>query len=148
MSNSLLQRPAPAVAATFDDRREPELALRTVTVLALLSIALIHLLDLPGTIGSDPMQGTLYLLLMVACGASGFVLLHTVARSAWLLAGAIAASTAVAYVLTRTVGLPFDHADIGNWGDPLGIAALFVEGVVVLAAGYGIWLGRSRLAPA
>jgi hypothetical protein len=133
---------------TVEDRREPELALRTVCVLALLSIALIHLLDLPGTIGGDPTQGTLYLLLMGACVASGFVLLHTVARGAWLLAGAIAASTAVAYVLTRTVGLPFDHADIGNWGDPLGIASLFVEGIVILAAGYGIWLGRRRIAPA
>ncbi len=148
MINSVLQRPVTIAAVTVDDRREPELALRTVTVLALLSIALVHLLDLPGTIGSDPMQGTLYLLLMVACGASAFVLLHTVARIAWLFAGAIAALTGVAYVLTRTVGLPFDHSDIGNWGDPLGIASLFVEGVVVLAAGYGIWLGRHRVVPA
>jgi hypothetical protein len=58
------------------------------------------------------------------------------------MAAALVTATATAYVLTRTVGLPFDHSDIGNWGDSLGIAALFLEGVVVIASCYGIWLGR------
>jgi hypothetical protein len=45
-----------------------------------------------------------------------------------------------AYVLTRTVGVPFDHADVGNWNDPLGTAALFVESVAIAAASSGIVL--------
>jgi hypothetical protein len=41
-------------------------------------------------------------------------------------------------VLTRTVGLPQAHEDIGNWSEPLGLAALFVEGVVIAVAGYAL----------
>jgi len=123
---------------------EPEAALRIVVLLGLLGTALIHLLDLPGTIGSDPVQGTLYLVLMAACLVSGFLLLQVTSPARWALAGVIAASAATAYVLTRSVGIPLvDNSDIGNWGDPLGLASLFVEGLVVLAAGYGIWLGRA-----
>jgi hypothetical protein len=41
-------------------------------------------------------------------------------------------------VLTRTVGLPQAHDDIGNWSEPLGLAALFVESAVIAVAGYAL----------
>ena len=52
----------------------------------------------------------------------------------------LALSPATAYILTRTVGLPFDTSDIGDWGNRLGTASLFVEGVVLLTASFGLWL--------
>jgi hypothetical protein len=42
----------------------------------------------------------------------------------WWVAGGVCAAT----------GLPQDHDDVGNWLEPLGMAALFVEGSVVLLA--------------
>jgi hypothetical protein len=119
---------------------DPVAALRVVTMLGLLAMALIHLLDLPGTMGPDPVQGTLYLLLMAGSLVAAFRLVHATSLWRFALPAALAASAVGAYVLTRTLGLPFDHADVGNWNDPLGTAALFVEGVTIAAASYGIVL--------
>jgi hypothetical protein len=49
-----------------------------------------------------------------------------------VLAGGLAGATLVAYAVSRSVGLPAATHDIGNWAEPLGLASLFVEGVVVL----------------
>ncbi|HXW35767.1 MAG TPA: hypothetical protein VEJ87_14400 [Acidimicrobiales bacterium] len=116
--------------------------LRTLTILGLLGIALIHLLDLPGTIGPSPVQGAGYLLIMAGCIATSAALLHAISPGRWVAAMVLGALPAGAYVLTRTVGLPFDTSDIGNWGDPLGTASLFVEGLVVVFGAYGFFLNR------
>lgn len=53
---------------------------------------------------------------------------------AWIGAAALAAGPLLGYVLTRSVGLPGDSEDIGNWLDTLGLASIFVEsGVLALA---------------
>jgi hypothetical protein len=44
----------------------------------------------------------------------------------------------VGFVLTRTTGLPQARDDIGNWSEPLGLAALFVDGAVIAVAGYAL----------
>ena len=125
---------------------DPVAALRVVTMLGLLAMALIHLLDVPGTMGPDPVQGTLYLLLMAGSLVAAFRLVHATSLWRFALPAALAASAVAAHVLTRTLGLPFDHTDVGHWNDPLGTAALFVEGVTIAAASYGIVLAASRSA--
>ena len=52
----------------------------------------------------------------------------------------------VAFVLSRTVGLPQGADDIGNWTEPLGMASLFVEGslVALSAAALGSLSGFSQ----
>ena len=50
-------------------------------------------------------------------------------------------SVIVAYVLSRTTGLPQSSDDIGNWGQTLGIAMLFVGGSL-LALSSGVLLSR------
>jgi hypothetical protein len=122
---------------------DPRPVLSNVTVFGLLGVALIHLLDLPGTIGPSPVQGTLYIALMVASLVTAFLFLHATSWTRWVLVAMIGVSPLGAYILTRTVGLPFDHADIGNWGDRLGVAALFVESVLILTAAYALWLERT-----
>jgi len=123
-------------------RVQARTVLHTIAVLGVLAIALIHLLDLPGTWKPDPVQAALYLILVAACLGVACVLVASTSAFTWALAAAVAAAPASMYVLTRTVGLPFDHTDVGNWGDQLGVASLFVEGLVVMASGYAIWLGR------
>jgi hypothetical protein len=41
-------------------------------------------------------------------------------------------------VLSRTTGLPGVSDDVGNWTEPLGLASLWVEGVVFLLALYKV----------
>lgn len=53
-------------------------------------------------------------------------------RRAWLAATVLAAAVLLGYVVNRSVGLPGAMDDIGNWLEPLGLASMFVEAVVVV----------------
>jgi hypothetical protein len=72
------------------------------------------------------------------------VLAHP-ARGTWLLTLGCAVGPLVAFVLTRTVGLPDATGDIGNWGEPLAVASLIVEGALLLIA--FVELGRLARKP-
>ena len=56
-------------------------------------------------------------------------------RRAWLAALLFPLGAFLAFVYSRTVGLPNSADDIGNWWEPLGLASLFVEGCLVVLAG-------------
>jgi len=114
---------------------------RAVGALALAALAVIHVVDLPGTLGPDRLVGIGYLGIIAAAIVIGGVL---IARPHWLAA---AASAMIGYVLTRALqgGFLGDHGDVGNWHCPLGIAALSVESVIillVLLVVLGAWQAR------
>src|SRR5712671_7503308 len=99
---------------------------RAVGALALAALAVIHLVDLPATLGPTPLVGAGYLGIIAAAVLTGGVMITRSHWLAWAAAGAVAASAMGGYVLTRAVpgGFLGDHADVGNWRCPLGIAAL------------------------
>jgi hypothetical protein len=117
-------------------------ATRSVVAVGLAGIALIHLLDSIGKYGETRYIFWMYVALMVASLATAFGVLHTRTRAVWLASGGLAASAVVGYVLSRTTGLPNATGDIGNWTEPLGLASLFVEGLVIAVSGYALTLGR------
>jgi hypothetical protein len=127
--------------------RDADVIARAVGAVALAALAVIHVVDLPGTLGPTPLVGFGYFGIIAAAVVTGAVL---VARShwlAWAAAGAVAVSAMGGYMLTRALGGGFlgDHGDVGNWRCPLGIAALSVETlIIVLAAGWGAWQLRAR----
>ena len=114
---------------------------RTVAVLGLASFALIHLLDLPGTMKDTPYIGWLYIGLIVAAIGIAGALIRTSATRVWAAAAGLVSSVIIAYVLSRTTGLPQSSDDIGNWGQSLGLAMLFVGGSF-LALSSGVLLSR------
>jgi hypothetical protein len=59
----------------------------------------------------------------------------------WTAAAGLVTSVIIAYVLSRTTGLPQSSDDIGNWGQTLGIAMLFVGGSF-LGHSSGVLLSR------
>ncbi|MEA2593035.1 MAG: hypothetical protein QOD62_2866, partial [Actinomycetota bacterium] len=93
--------------------------------------ALIHFLDLFGTMKDHVYIGVLYMLLIVACLTAASALLGRRPRRAWMLTAAVAVGPFVAYLVSRSVGLPGAPENIGNWTEPLGLAALFVEFLVM-----------------
>jgi len=108
---------------------------RAVAVIGLAGVALIHLLDAPGTFADAPYKGWLYVALIVGCLATAGVLIRESDPRAWAAAALLPLGAALAFVVSRTVGLPQGADDIGNWTEPLGLASLFVEGcLVVLSA--------------
>jgi len=115
---------------------------RAVGAVALATLAMIHVVDLPGTLGPLPLVGVGYIGIIAAAALVGGMM---IARSHWLVwaaAGGLAAGAMGGYVLTRTVGgFLGDHSDVGNWRCPLGLAALSVETVLILLAA---WQARHR----
>lgn len=107
---------------------------RAVAVVALAGIALIHLLDLPGKFGETPYIAWMYIGLILGCIAVGGALIHSGSRKAWSACAALTLSVLVGFVLSRTTGLPNATGDIGNWGEPLGMASMFVEGGLLVLA--------------
>jgi hypothetical protein len=104
---------------------------RAVTAVGLAGVALVHLLDVTGKFSETPYMGWMFVGLIGAALATAFALVRGSSPQAWLAAGGLAASAIAGFVLTRTVGLPQAMGDIGNWSEPLGMASLLVEGLVV-----------------
>lgn len=107
---------------------------RTVAVVGLAGVALVHVLDAPDTFAAAPYKGWLYVALIVGSLATAAVLLRRSDPRAWAAAGLLSAGAFLAFVVSRTVGLPQGADDIGNWWEPLGLASLFVEGSLVALA--------------
>jgi len=124
---------------------------RAVGALALAGLAVIHVVDLPGTLGPTPLVGLGYLGIIAAAILIAGVLIARPHWLAWGAAAAVAGSAMGGYILTRALpgGFLGDHHDVGNWHCPLGIAALSVESVIillVLLAAAGAWQARIHAA--
>jgi hypothetical protein len=116
---------------------------RAMGALALIALAVIHVVDLPATLGPTPLVGIGYFGIIAAALGIGAAM---VARSHWLVWGAAGVVSVMAmggYVLTRALpgGFLGDHGDVGNWRCPLGITALSVETLIILLVLLAVWLG-------
>ena len=120
---------------------------RAVGVAGLLAIGLIHLLDVQGKFSETPYMAWMYIGLMIGCIFVAAELVRTGSRLAWAAAGGLAASAAIGYVLTRTVGLPQAHGDVGNWSEPLGLASLLAEGLLVVLSAAMVTARRALRVP-
>src|SRR3954470_152432 len=117
---------------------------RAAAVIGLLGIALIHLLDLQSKLQETPYLGVLYLLLIAGSLATAAALVHRDEPKAWIGAAVISAATIAGYAINRTVGMPAATDDIGNWLEPLGLASLYVEGIVFAVSVYALSDRRAR----
>jgi len=104
-----------------------EAAARLLGVLGIAAIAVVHILDAADTYQSTRYIFWLYMAIIVGAIPIAGVLLHVASPRAWLGAAALASGPLVGYVLSRSIGLPADSGDIGNWLDTLGMVSLFVE---------------------
>jgi len=137
--------------AQWQPDRGAAVAARTVGALALIALAVIHVVDLPGTLGPTPLIGIGYLGIIAAAVLIGGSLLARPHWLAWAAGAGVAVSAMGGYILTRALpgGFLGDHADVGNWRCPLGIAALSVESVIillVLLVALGAWQARIHAA--
>jgi hypothetical protein len=119
---------------------------RAVGALALAALAVIHVVDLPGTLGPTPLVGIGYFGIIAAAVLAAGVMITRSHWLAWAAAGAVAVSAMGGYVLTRALpgGFLGDHGDVGNWRCPLGIAALSVETLIILLVALPTWHARIR----
>jgi len=67
---------------------------------------------------------------------------HQSAAQLWFPVAALGVAVFVGYTFTRILSTPLDNQDVGNWACMLGLAALFVEGLIVAVAAYAISMRR------
>ena len=130
----------------------PEFAVRFAGALMAVAVAAVHVADQGGiTVMADPAWiGWGYRLIEVGGVLTALILL--LPRQAWpgpgwlgWMAGALlGVAPLLGYIATRTVGLPGDQADIGNWGDWLGTVSLLVEAALVMLSVSMLLAARQR----
>ena len=109
-------------------------ATRAVAAIGLMAVGIIHALELQGQLSGAAWLTVGFAALTIAGPVCGMWLLVRPGRLPWMAAGLICLSAALGYVLTRSVAVPGDPRDVGNWLEPLGVTALIIEGIVVVLA--------------
>jgi hypothetical protein len=105
---------------------------------ALSATAAIHMTLVPEHLHEAPYAGGLFIALSAGALATAILLSATDHELVWLAAGAISIGALVAYFLSRSVGLPSMSDDIGDWANPLGLAAVACETLTLIC-----WIARS-----
>ncbi len=100
-----------------------------------LAIAVIHLQDQGGLLGDQSPLWLKYGYYMVEISSTISAALIIRGKTlGWLLGLASSIGPMTGYILSRTMGLPGDSGDVGNWGYLLGTVSLIVEGSFVVLA--------------
>jgi hypothetical protein len=109
-------------------------AVRAAAAIGLITVGIIHVLEIPGQLSGAAWLTAGFVLLAACAPVAGLWLLARPSSAAWGFSGLVCFLAAAGYILTRSVPVPGDTGDRGNWLEPLGVAALFTEGIVTILA--------------
>ena len=154
MSMSLLSRehaadPTPRAGVDPTSAAVTHAILPATGIVLLLGLAVIHVVQLVPTFEQTPLLGVAYVMLIIGTVVVGAHLVRGAGSRMilWLPVAGLGLAVMGGYMFTRVFSTPLDNQDVGNWACTLGMAALFVEAVLVAIAAYAISHGR-RLMPA
>jgi len=118
----------------------PDIAVRLVGALLALAVATVHVADQGGVTAftSPAWIGWGYRIIEVGGVLTALVLLlprpprPAPAWAGWAAGALLGVGPFVAYILSRSVGVPGDSGDVGNWGYWVGTVSLFIEATLVV----------------
>jgi hypothetical protein len=114
----------------------PEFSVRLVGALLALAVAGVHVADQGGiTAFNSPPDWLGWAFRIIEVGGVLTAVLLLLSRTGWLgwAAGALLGlGPFVSYLTSRSIGLPGDPADVGNWGYWVGTVSLMVEAALVI----------------
>jgi hypothetical protein len=137
MTQRTLAKRFPSGGATPLVVAAPPVMVRLVGIMLALAVAAVHVADQGGvTRLTDPdWLGWAYRLIEVG-GVLVAVLLMmpppSLGRLGWAACALLGLGPFTGYIVSRTIGLPGDHMDVGNWGYWEGTVSLAVEGALVM----------------
>ncbi|MFN8179252.1 MAG: hypothetical protein U0167_15075 [bacterium] len=109
----------------------PSPHLKWLAIAAILATGLIHVVEARDAFGDATYKG----LLFVGNGGAALVAAVGIYRDqqvlGWMLALLVAGGAVLAYVASRTIGLPGLPAEPDAWLEPMGVASLLCEALVV-----------------
>lgn len=110
----------------------PSSTLKWLAIVAILGAGLIHVVEARDAFGEATYKG----LLFVGNGVGALVAAIGIYRNqrvvGWLLGVLVTGGAILAYVASRTIGLPGLPAEPDAWLEPLGVASLLCETAFVL----------------
>ncbi len=104
---------------------------RALAATGLVAVAVLHIAAAGDEWGDTRGIFWLFVALAAVCLALAVRLGFGLDRWAWAAVSTVAGAAIVGYVLSRTTGLPGATDDIGDWANPLGLAALAVEAALI-----------------
>jgi hypothetical protein len=120
----------------------PDVAIRVVGAMLALAVAAVHIADQGGVtaLNSPSWIGWGYRTIEVGGVLTALVLLlprparltALMTWTGWAAGVLLGVGPFVAYVLSRTVGVPGDSGDVGNWGYWVGTVSLFIEAALIV----------------
>ena len=113
----------------------PEYSIRLIGALLALAVAGVHVADQGGITAFNSPDWLGWAFRIIEAGGVLTAALLLLPRSGWLgwAAGALLGlGPFVSYLTSRSIGLPGDHADVGNWGYWVGTDSLMVEAALVI----------------
>jgi hypothetical protein len=125
----------------------PEIAVRLTGALLALAVSAVHIADQGGisAFNSPDWIGWGYRLIEVGGVLTAVALLlaplavrpphpawSVLARLGWAAGILLGTGPFVAYIASRTVGVPGDPGDVGNWGYWVGTVSLFIEAALIV----------------
>ncbi len=119
---------------------------RGAAILGLVVTAGTHLPLVGEHLEEAPYVGWLFIALSAAALVLALALVIADTPLVWAVAGAVTLAAVVAFVASRTIGLPLIGDDVGNWSEPLGYPAVAAEAVVAVVS--AMTLLRTRRVPA
>ena len=129
----------------LSDDTETPVPLLVVGAGLALAIGIIHLQDQGGLLGDQSPTWLKYGYYMVEISSTiSAALIIRGKILGWVLGLASSIGPMTGYIMSRTVGVPGDPGDVGNWGYLLGTVSLVVEGSFIILA--AICLMRIRRA--
>ena len=105
---------------------------RILGTLLCLLVATIHFIDQGGFSMKHPTYVGIGFYILEVVGVITAILLLGGTRLGWFLAVGVAAGPLTGYILSPGPGLPYYTEDVGNWAEPLGVASLIVEGLLLV----------------
>jgi len=122
-------------AAATSRPRDDHRVRRWVTSALLLVAAGSHVPLVSEHLREAPYVGWSFIVLIVTCVLLAGCIALVDQGAVWLLSAAVCLGALVAFLASRTVGLPQIGDEVGNWTEPLGFPAVLSEALVVVLAG-------------
>jgi hypothetical protein len=117
---------------------------RCFAAMLLAATAGIHIALVPDHLREAPYAGVLFIALSASALVLAILLVFRGDLVVWTMSAALVLSALLAYIASRSIGLPSLEDDVGDWLNPLGIAALGVEAVAVLQCATVLVLRRGH----
>ncbi len=110
----------------------PSPTVKWLAIAAILATGLIHVVEARDAFGDATYKGLLFIGNGVGALAAAIGIYRDQRALGWLLGLLVAEGSILAYVSSRTIGLPGIPAEPNAWFEPMGVASLLCETLFVI----------------